>query len=591
MKSSLIALATLLLLIWSPSAAQAQTPCGNDGPPDQRCSSSEMTTKQTTSPTVRTMSTTTATSATVTATAQAEHSGFSPFDLPSELHNTDTFFVADVGGGLDTGCTFRDQGPLVVTVRVNRVVADAADMNADGTIRNWQELVNKGVLSRFAKLEMPAYDVDFNAPIGLYFPERDHITFNGQDVGPLGADAHLTGEDSVWKLNTFRIPIEFVRFARLNPNGGAPIPGENIVQIDIDQDNIVFGENVWCTALDWVAIGFDAIAPVIMVHGNNSNGAFFSNLGFVNPFRAAKIPYDNSINMATSDIRTHGNQLGGLIKQRADAFGAKYIHIVAHSKGGLDTRDFLARRLPPELGVLSLITLATPHNGSAGANYAVSASRVSYYGILNSDNVFRTALARVAGVDAGTPNLRVNYVQNTFNPSNLRQLPLRTTVGDFSNPVAYYAFGADANLDGSHDANGPTIQSPNSQGQDEMQGVNFVIPYANYTIPIASIPGGTNTVQEIYRMMGTVKTARVGYKDVLVPGILFPRPARVRVVKEVPTDSFQLNDFLVTYNSATNIRYFTPMPREGANHASIARPDVAERIIALIRDVQRRKLK
>lgn len=584
MKSSLIAIATLLLLIWSPSAARAQTPCGNDGPPDQRCSSSATTAKQTTS-------TAQAASTATSAAQSSDHSGYSPFELPSELNNTDTFFVADVGGGLDTGCTFRDWGPLVVTVRVNRVVADAADMNADGTIRNWQELVNKGVLSRFAKLEMPAYDVDYNAPIGLYMPERDHITFNGHDVGPLGAEADLTGADSTWKLNTFRIPIEFVRFGRLNPSGGAPIAGENVVQVDIDQANIPFGENVWCTALDWVGLGFDAVAPVIMVHGNNSNGAFFSNLGFVNPFRAAKIPFDNSINMATSDIRTHGNQLGGLIKQRADAFGAKYIHIVAHSKGGLDVRDFLARTLPPELGVLSLITLCTPHNGSAGANYAVSASRVSYYGILNSDNVTRAALARVAGVDAGTPNLRVGYVQNTFNPSNLRQLPLRTTVGDFSNPISFYAFGADANLDGSRDATGPTIQSPNSQGQDEMQGVNFVIPYANYTIPIASIPGGTNVVQEIYRMMGNVATAKVGYRDVLVPGILFPTFARVRVVNEVATETFELNDFLVTYNSATRIRYFTPMPREGANHASIARPDVADRVISLIRDVQRRKLK
>jgi hypothetical protein len=246
----------------------------------------------------------TSTSATVTATAQAEHSGFSPFDLPLEAESLDTFFVSDVGRGLDTGCTFRDQGPLVVTVRISRVVAEAADMNPDGTIRNWQELVNKGVLSRFAKLEMPAYDVDYNAPIGLYMPERDRITFNGQDLGPLGVEADLTGADSVWKLNTFRIPIEFVRFGRLNPNGGAPTPAENTVQIDIDQANIPFGENVWCTALDWVAIGFDAVSPVIMVHGNNSNGAFFSNLGFVNPFRAAKIPFDNSINMATSDIRT-----------------------------------------------------------------------------------------------------------------------------------------------------------------------------------------------------------------------------------------------------------------------------------------------
>src|SRR5205823_3012443 len=71
--------------------------------------------------------------------------------------------------------------PLVIRLRVNRVVADSADMNADGTIRNWQELVNKGVLSRFAVLTMPAFDVDYNSPAGPYFPERDHLTFSGHD--------------------------------------------------------------------------------------------------------------------------------------------------------------------------------------------------------------------------------------------------------------------------------------------------------------------------------------------------------------------------------------------------------------------------
>ena len=102
MKSPLIIIATLLL-ISTFSAARAQTPCGNDGPPDQRCTSSQATAKQTTSPvTVKAIAN--------AAALQSDHYGDSPFSLPDEADGSDTYFVVDAGGGLDTGCTFRAKG-------------------------------------------------------------------------------------------------------------------------------------------------------------------------------------------------------------------------------------------------------------------------------------------------------------------------------------------------------------------------------------------------------------------------------------------------------------------------------------------------
>ena len=66
--------------------------------------------------------------------------------------------------------------------------------------------------------------------------------------------------------------------------------------------------------------------------------------------------------------------LGVFIPALAAEFGAKHAHLVAHSKGGLDVREFLASTIPPNFGVLSLTTLSTPHHGSVGADYALDSA-------------------------------------------------------------------------------------------------------------------------------------------------------------------------------------------------------------------------
>ncbi len=554
--------------------------CGEDGPSRQPC-------MQPAAPaTVRAKSSAVAPAsfqaASVTASLVSE--GTTSEYPPNEPG--DGYFVVNQGSGLDTGCTFRSGGPLRVTLKIDRVVGAT---NGDGTLQNWQAMVQNGVVDRYATLTMPAYDVDFSSG------ERDELYFNGRFIGRLGAESYLTGENNVWKLNTFRVPIEYVRFGIRN-SGGSPSPGNNEIEVRIDQANAGSGRDVWCTQLDWAALGFNAVHPVVMVHGNNSSGAFFSDLNFTGPFQQAGIPFDNSINMATDSIADHADRLVTLIHTRVREFGVKNIHVVAHSKGGLDVRDYLARTLPrllrdlPEdqrYGILSLITLCTPHNGSAGANYVISAHEPGIW-IRESDNVLRTFLASRMTVDRGTPDLRVDVVQNRFNPVNLPALPSGMTVGQYTNSVQYYAFSADANLDNSRDANGrPTIQARNNNGRNEVEGVNaFNIPWLGTPVNIGTIPGATSVVQEVYRLMGEVRIAEVRTKDVLEPGLLFPRPARRRYVAEVREPTFQLNDFLVTARSASQVARFEPVARSGANHASIARPDTANRVIRIIRDVE-----
>ena len=474
------------------------------------------------------------------------HTGASPFD-PTKA--TDTTFVVDQGTGLDTGCTYRLGGPLRISVRIDRVVGD---VDANGNLLDPQTLINNGVVSKYANLRMPAFDVDYSTPVSPpYQPERDRILFNGQDVGPARSVAYLTGSDNVWKLNEIQIPIELIRFGRRNA-GGTPTAGVNEIQIQIDQANIPLGVEVWCTAIDWTEISFQALAPVIMVHGNNSSGKFWEDFDFVKPFKDQKIPYDNSITMSTNTIALHGALLATLIPKIAAEFGAKHAHLVVHSKGGLDSRDFLARTVPANFGVYSLHTLATPHHGSVGADYALDARSAN---ALFSDNTTRTLLAQQVPPDAGQPNLRVSYLA-AFNAANLPLLPRSMTVDDRPAAVAYRSFSDDANLDGSTSLFGnPTIQDNETRGTGH----------------------GAFVMERVYRLLGEVASTTLATRVIL--------GRTVYVVKETPTGSFQPNDFLVTVASA-RVAGFTEVASTKDNHATIANPDVARLTINSIKTIQ-----
>ena len=116
-----------------------------------------------------------------------------------------------------------------------------------------------------------------------------------------------------------------------------------------------------------------------MIHGIRSNSEWFDR--FVTPFNDAKLssavlsfPSDQMINFGRTG-------LGPLILAATGRFGAKHVHIVAHSKGGLWTREFLFSGLTKDsagnnpIGVFSVHTLDTPHHGSVGADISFAARK------------------------------------------------------------------------------------------------------------------------------------------------------------------------------------------------------------------------
>jgi triacylglycerol lipase len=286
------------------------------------------------------------------------HTGSSPFSPPDE---DDTLFVVDSGSGLDTGCTYRSGGPLRINVRVKRVVGE---VGGDGYLADPQGMIARGLISPKAKLILPVYDIDVNGAPG-YPPEVDRVFFNGHDLGT------LTGDNNIWKLNSFEVPIEWVKFPAPGANGAAPTPANNELRISIDEAS--GGQENWCMSVDWVQIQFGAVAPILLVHGTNADSSSWEP-DFTAFFGNSRAPWSNDIDLTPNgSILGNGRELSNRVRQLAAGFGAKKVHLICHSKGGLDTRAYLNNHYDPRtVKVLSVYTLGTPHRGTIVSDIIVA---------------------------------------------------------------------------------------------------------------------------------------------------------------------------------------------------------------------------
>jgi pimeloyl-ACP methyl ester carboxylesterase len=487
----------------------------------------------------------------------------SPFEPPKADDRT---FMINSGGGLDTGCTFRSGGPLVIQIPVTRY---AGPTNPDGTLQNAAALVAAGLLSRFANLTLPAYDVDFNTPtMPPDQPERDRVSFNGTPVAVLfrGNPAFLQGSNNIWLLNSFQIPIEKVKFPSARGAAGeAPTPAMNELVIDIDVANAPQGTELWCTAIDWASLDIKIMSPVILIHGNNSDGGFFARQGFTAGLTSQRLLWDNSISMATASVAAHSVQLDQLIPPIVKSFGVDSVHLIVHSKGGLDSRDYLARYQASHddtFKVLSLTTLSTPHNGSVLADVAMTrqaaaarASYVEFNGFPGAAN----ALAYLSGVDAGTPDLQTTTAA-AFNAVNVSLLPGFTV---------YNATAADADQNG----NARIDNAPDEYAELRTESASLRRIYA------VNENSARGIVDVLYQILRNTSGVTVTFTRKKILGISYT----VATLNSVPTAAPLGNDTLVTLPSGlgtggysgrtTNTRTFTG--GAGRNHSSIANAGVA----------------
>jgi triacylglycerol esterase/lipase EstA (alpha/beta hydrolase family) len=313
------------------------------------------------------------------------HFGSSPFDPPEANDQT---FVVDQAGGLDTGCTFRGGGPLVFAIEIDRAVGNKDDLLAAGAI------------SETATLRMPAFDVDFDAVVPGFNPERDRVLFNGNVV----PTEWLTGSNNVWKLNAFEVPIDWVEFPPV-PSSGSPTPTANTVTIEIDTAN---SEEAWCTAIDWASLSFEVARPVVMAHGILSNGGVWSPI-WVAGLNDLGIPNSNDLDMGNLDgIGANAGKIANEVAASKTRWGVDKVVLVGHSKGGLDSRHYVENADDVE----QVIQVGTPNAGSPLAD-KVQTTSARVLGL--PVTVLVNVLAGPAGVQLTTPYM-TGY--NLFHGSN-----------------------------------------------------------------------------------------------------------------------------------------------------------------------------
>ena len=155
-------------------------------------------------------------------------------------------------------------------------------------------------------------------------------------------------------------------------------------------------------------LSFTAMSPYIMVHGKGADGKYWdgTNPGGVNcwdgmtmAFKAHGIPFDNHIKLRSSEDEFHGLPSQGAISDQAEqideqislilkSFGTQHVNLIAHSKGGLDSRFWLTNIKPKSdftrnLIVGQFITINTPHLGSVIGDYAFGSTELDSWGLLD----------------------------------------------------------------------------------------------------------------------------------------------------------------------------------------------------------------
>lgn len=435
----------------------------------------------------------------------------SPFTPPSEKLGT---YVINSGAGLDSGCTFRGGGPLLIKLKVPAIV-NPKEIDSNGKLVNPQKLVNNGILSAKATIRFPVYDIDDKAVTdGTYAPEIDRISFNGQ------FKKTLEGFNNTWTDDSLVIPIEELKFGQ-----------DNELRVDIDTGNVGNGE-YWCMAVDWVAIEFEATAPYVLAHGISADASSWD--GVVDTLDKEGVLYTRFSVTSNGSVAGNAAQLNTAIQGFLDPLKADKVNVIAHSKGGLDTQALQALGLKYQ--ILSLSTLSTPHLGSVAADLSIIQKSQADKFVNSGQDPNGFALAYVNTWTFGQgPQLPGLADLTTGAATTALSLGLR------GNIPTTFTLGADADLNGDNN-----LSSNESAGL--FPGV------AHYAARRAWLVLRDFSSAPILSLT-TVPGVFFGTKTVLTyTTIVSPRP--------------QPNDIVVTLNSA-NPSYGAALGNSLANHSTI----------------------
>jgi hypothetical protein len=431
--------------------------------------------------------------------------------------------------------------------------------------------VAAGTLSATATLELMVWDAGSTG--------QHAVSVNGSPIGSFAAQA------GGWNLRSLSLPTGLLLFPARAVPGSLPAPEPNQIVIRPDTTNVGL-----CAVVASARVSFLAMSPVILVHGNASDGGFFRRQtpSFVSALDAAGIPNDSSIDLGLpAPVADDAVALQSRIPPIVRSFGVDSVHVVAHSKGGLDTRAWLSRFAStnavatapsPRFRVLSVTTLATPHLGSALADLqlAIEATSVGLFGI-----PFATVPTFAAGSDRGTPDL-TTFAGAMFNPPLPAGVDYRMLGGD-----------TDLNADGAVTSVPPPDEYAGARLESAtLRGIAASPPV---TIGGATITGAQIADSLVTALYVVLRNTRAVVVTTSAFPILIPIPPfflLVTVTLPAPIQGLPaLNDLLVTIPSANGAPppftlAFPPATFTGAagrNHGSVGDGGVAAAVIPLLR--------
>jgi triacylglycerol esterase/lipase EstA (alpha/beta hydrolase family) len=360
---------------------------------------------------------------------------------------TDTTFVIDQGAYLDTGCSYRSEGPLMIDISPTRYIGDK------------DALLAQGLIPSEITLRFPAFDVDVNGAPGLP-NEVDIVTFIDSNGVEHQLQHPLAGDNDIWHENVYTIPTEWLDFGTLSRGGtnevGTYQPGTNTLKVDID--TLSAPDENWCTSIDWVSYQIPAPNPVLLVHGINpgfssspdtwgtdgSPGPFMSGLTDMGiPFLRVDLGHLDYISSNSGKLENYYQQMRS--NWATDPNQGFHVDVISHSHGGLDTRDWVENRDRVD----QLIQLGTPNAGSPLAD----AVQVGLFGI---DLLTDLPVGMVADLAAPAAYELTTGFMSDYNSSHLWNPNVH-----YSSYAGDYTFGGqgyvDAALDLLYDGPSDTI--------------------------------------------------------------------------------------------------------------------------------------
>ena len=169
----------------------------------------------------------------------------------------------------------------------------------------------------------------------------------------------------------------------------------------------------------------EAKPPVVLLHGFIDNRSVFVLLRRSLAQHGRRQVESLNYSPLTCDIRTAAELLGRHIEEICERTGSREVDIVGHSLGGLIARYYV-QRLGGDLRVRTLVTLGTPHSGTAVAPLANAHPIVRQ---MRPDSAVIEELTRPA------PGCRTHFVSFWSDLDHLME-PLETACVDHPDLIA-----------------------------------------------------------------------------------------------------------------------------------------------------------